>query len=124
MAIWVVGAGAIGCMVGARLAVTEDVVFIDGWQEQVNAINAAVELTVMGGALAIRAEVSRLKSPQVDSALTTLAGATGMAAQQKAVHKLENYMYDQVPITNPVAVVRGAVSRRAMPKSETIARPS
>jgi 2-dehydropantoate 2-reductase len=40
VAIWVVGAGAIGCMVGARLAVTEDVVFIDGWEEQVNAINA------------------------------------------------------------------------------------
>ncbi|GAA3942800.1 2-dehydropantoate 2-reductase [Microbacterium soli] len=40
MTIWVVGAGAIGCMVGARLAQYEDVVLVDGWKEHVDAINA------------------------------------------------------------------------------------
>jgi peptide/nickel transport system substrate-binding protein len=40
----------------------------------------------------------RFKDPKVDTALNTLAGATGKAAQQDAVHQLENVMYDQVPI--------------------------
>jgi peptide/nickel transport system substrate-binding protein len=40
----------------------------------------------------------RFKSPQVDAALNKLAGAVGKGPQQKAVHQLENYMYDQVPI--------------------------
>jgi 2-dehydropantoate 2-reductase len=40
VAIWVAGAGAIGCMVGARLALAEEVVFVDGWPAQVDAINA------------------------------------------------------------------------------------
>jgi peptide/nickel transport system substrate-binding protein len=40
----------------------------------------------------------RFKDPKVDAALTTLAGATGQAQQQTAVHQLENVMYDQVPI--------------------------
>ena len=40
----------------------------------------------------------RFKSPQVDSDLATLAAATDPATQQKAVHDLENYMYDNVPV--------------------------
>jgi peptide/nickel transport system substrate-binding protein len=40
----------------------------------------------------------RFKDPKVDAALNTLAGATGQAQQQKAVHQLENIMYDQVPV--------------------------
>ncbi|MGZ4477162.1 MAG: ABC transporter substrate-binding protein [Nocardioidaceae bacterium] len=40
----------------------------------------------------------RFKSPQVDSDLATLAGATDQATQQKAVHSLEKYMYNNVPI--------------------------
>lgn len=40
----------------------------------------------------------RFKSPQVDSDLATLAAATDPGTQQKAVHDLENYMYDNVPV--------------------------
>ncbi|HEX4470517.1 MAG TPA: ABC transporter substrate-binding protein [Nocardioides sp.] len=40
----------------------------------------------------------RFKDPKVDAALNALAGATGQARQQKAVHQLENIMYDQVPV--------------------------
>jgi peptide/nickel transport system substrate-binding protein len=40
----------------------------------------------------------RYKNPQVDSALATLAAATGEARQQAATHKLEKLMYSQVPI--------------------------
>jgi peptide/nickel transport system substrate-binding protein len=40
----------------------------------------------------------RFKDPKVDAALNTLAGATGQAQQQTAVHQLEHMMYDQVPI--------------------------
>jgi peptide/nickel transport system substrate-binding protein len=40
----------------------------------------------------------RFKSPQVDSDLASLAATTDPATQQKAVHSLEQYMYNNVPI--------------------------
>jgi len=40
----------------------------------------------------------RFKSPQVDAALSTLAGATSQGEQEAATHALEQVMYDQVPI--------------------------
>jgi peptide/nickel transport system substrate-binding protein len=40
----------------------------------------------------------RFKSPAVDQALTSLAGATGQSAQQQAANKLEQIMYTQQPI--------------------------
>ena len=60
-----------------------------------NALNSAFAAPV-GTATANNFE--RFKDPQVDAALNALAGAVGQAAQQKAVYKLENIMYDQVPI--------------------------
>jgi 2-dehydropantoate 2-reductase len=41
MRYWVVGAGGIGCTMGARLAQSRDVVFVDTWEEHVDAINRA-----------------------------------------------------------------------------------
>jgi peptide/nickel transport system substrate-binding protein len=40
----------------------------------------------------------RFKSPEVDQALATLAGATSESEQQQATYTLEHVMYDQVPI--------------------------
>jgi peptide/nickel transport system substrate-binding protein len=40
----------------------------------------------------------RFKSPQVDQSLDQLAAAVGKQAQDQATYKLEQYMYDQVPI--------------------------
>ncbi len=40
----------------------------------------------------------RFKSPQVDQALTELAGAVGKDAQDQATYKLEQVMYKQVPV--------------------------
>jgi 2-dehydropantoate 2-reductase len=39
MSYWVVGAGGIGCAIGGRLAVSDDVVFVDSWREHVEAMN-------------------------------------------------------------------------------------
>lgn len=40
----------------------------------------------------------RFKDPSADQALATLASATTPAAQQQATYKLEQIMYDQVPV--------------------------
>lgn len=47
-----------------------------------------------------------------------------VAAVTSCPMRCSGLMYDQVPMTNPVAVVRGALSRLAIPKSDTMARPS
>jgi peptide/nickel transport system substrate-binding protein len=60
-----------------------------------NALNSSFAAPV-GTATANNFE--RYKNPQVDSALATLAAATGQAQQQAATHKLEKLMYSQVPI--------------------------
>jgi peptide/nickel transport system substrate-binding protein len=60
-----------------------------------NALNSAFA-TPVGTPTANNFE--RFKDPKVDTALNSLAGATGQAQQQKAVHQLENIMYDQVPV--------------------------
>jgi 2-dehydropantoate 2-reductase len=39
MRYWVVGAGGIGCTMGARLSRSQDVLFVDTWQDHVDAIN-------------------------------------------------------------------------------------
>jgi peptide/nickel transport system substrate-binding protein len=60
-----------------------------------NALNSAFAAPV-GTATANNFE--RYKNPKADAALTTLAGATSQATQQKATHQLEKIMYDQVPV--------------------------
>jgi peptide/nickel transport system substrate-binding protein len=60
-----------------------------------NTLNSSYAAPV-GTATAFNFE--RFKDPKVDAALNTLAGATGKAQQQTAVHQLENIMYDQVPV--------------------------
>jgi peptide/nickel transport system substrate-binding protein len=60
-----------------------------------NALNSAFAAPI-GTATANNFE--RYKNPKVDSALATLAAATGQAQQQAATYKLEKLMYSQVPI--------------------------
>jgi peptide/nickel transport system substrate-binding protein len=40
----------------------------------------------------------RFKDPAADQALSTLAGATDMAAQERATNQLEQIMYNQTPV--------------------------
>lgn len=41
MTYWIVGAGGIGCAIGGKLAAHQDLIFVDWWQEHVDAINSA-----------------------------------------------------------------------------------
>jgi 2-dehydropantoate 2-reductase len=101
MTVWIVGAGAIGSAVGARLARSMDVVFIDTWAEHVDAMNErGLTVDYAGERLTVPVRALRWEHVSVAPAPDVVLVAVKSYETTAAVHLVSPFLADDTPVVS------------------------